>query len=89
MPNLGTLAPSLDCQNILKIPHFHLCLCDDVIQQEVEGTQWGKPGPGGTYWRNSAITGQGFYDKMVFQTLNEKINQVLVDDFFIGLGNLR
>ena len=35
------------------------------LQQEVEGTQWGRPGPGGTYWRPSAITGQGFYDKMV------------------------
>ena len=34
-------------------------------QQEVEGTQWGRPGPGGTYWRPSAITGQGFMDKMV------------------------
>ena len=35
------------------------------FQQEIEGTQWGRPGPGGTYWRPSAITGQGFYDKMV------------------------
>jgi len=32
--------------------------------QEVEGTQWGKPGPGGAYWRPSAITGQGFFEKM-------------------------
>eukprot|EP00090_Calanus_glacialis_P021912 TRINITY_DN33788_c0_g1_i1.p1 TRINITY_DN33788_c0_g1~~TRINITY_DN33788_c0_g1_i1.p1 ORF type:complete len:454 (+),score=113.33 TRINITY_DN33788_c0_g1_i1:334-1695(+) len=32
--------------------------------EEVEGTQWGKPGPGGAYWRNSALTGQGFFDKM-------------------------
>ena len=32
---------------------------------EVEGTQWGKPGPGGKYWRDSAISGQGFLDKMV------------------------
>lgn len=31
---------------------------------EVEGSQWGKPGPGGAYWRNSAVTGQGFFDKM-------------------------
>jgi len=29
--------------------------------EEVEGTQWGKPGPGGAYWRPSAITGQGFF----------------------------
>ena len=29
--------------------------------QEVEGTQWGKPGPGGAYWRPSAITGQVTY----------------------------
>ena len=35
------------------------------LQEEVEGLQWGKPGPGGAYWRNSAITGQGFFDKMV------------------------
>jgi len=33
--------------------------------EEVEGTQWGKAGPGGAYWRNSALTGQGFFDKMV------------------------
>ena len=33
-------------------------------QGEVEGTQWGKPGPGGAYWRPSAITGQGFFEKM-------------------------
>ena len=32
--------------------------------EEVEGTQWGKPGPGGAYWRPSAITGQGFFEKM-------------------------
>ena len=24
----------------------------------------GKPGPGGSYWRESALTGQGFYEKM-------------------------
>ena len=33
-------------------------------QEEEEGKQWGKPGPGGAYWRSSAITGQGFFDKM-------------------------
>lgn len=32
--------------------------------EEVEGLQWGKPGPGGAYWRNSALTGQNFFDKM-------------------------
>ena len=32
--------------------------------EENEGLQWGKPGPGGAYWRSSAITGQGFFDKM-------------------------
>jgi len=32
--------------------------------EEVEGTQWGKAGPGGAYWRSSALTGQGFFDKM-------------------------
>jgi hypothetical protein len=35
------------------------------VQEEHEGTQWGRPGPGGAYWRNSAVTGQGFFDKMV------------------------
>ena len=39
------------------------------MQEEVEGLQWGKPGPGGAYWRNSAITGQGFFDKMVRNSL--------------------
>ena len=34
-------------------------------KEEHEGTQWGRPGPGGAYWRNSAVTGQGFFDKMV------------------------
>ena len=38
------------------------------FQQDVEGLQWGKPGPGGAYWRNSAVTGQGFFDKMVNYT---------------------
>ena len=37
-----------------------------ILQEEVEGTQWGKAGPGGAYWRSSALTGQGFFDKMVF-----------------------
>jgi len=36
--------------------------------EEVEGTQWGKAGPGGAYWRDSAITGQGFFDKMGWNT---------------------
>ena len=31
----------------------------------LEGAQWGKPGPGGSYWRQSALTGQGFHEKMV------------------------
>ena len=29
------------------------------------GGTWGKPGPGGAYWRQSALTGQGFFAKMV------------------------
>ena len=49
-------------------------------QEKDEGNQWGKPGPGGAYWRESALTGagpsscaqstslymsgQGFYEKM-------------------------
>ncbi|XP_059098913.1 uncharacterized protein LOC131893000 isoform X2 [Tigriopus californicus] len=32
--------------------------------EQVEGNQWGRPGPGGKYWRDSAVTGQGFFDKM-------------------------
>jgi len=36
--------------------------------EEVEGTQWGKAGPGGAYWRDSAITGQGFFNKMGWNT---------------------
>ena len=46
----------------------HSCdkVTDCVDNQEEEGChQWGRPGPGGAYWRNSAITGQGFFDKMV------------------------
>ena len=31
----------------------------------MEGLQWGRPGPGGAYWRHSALTGQNFFDKMV------------------------
>ena len=29
------------------------------------GGTWGKAGPGGAYWRQSALTGQGFFAKMV------------------------
>ena len=35
------------------------------MQAQLEGNQWGRPGPGGTYWRDSAVTGQNFFDKMV------------------------
>ena len=41
--------------------HDHL----DLDQEEHEGEQWGKAGPGGAYWRPCAVTGQGFLDKMV------------------------
>jgi len=34
-----------------------------ALEQD-EGLQWGAPGPGGSYWRPSALTGQGFFDKM-------------------------
>ena len=37
----------------------------DHDQEEHEGEQWGKAGPGGAYWRACAVTGQGFLDKMV------------------------
>ncbi|TRY68296.1 hypothetical protein TCAL_07196 [Tigriopus californicus] len=36
----------------------------DDPHEQVEGNQWGRPGPGGKYWRDSAVTGQGFFDKM-------------------------
>ena len=36
-----------------------------MFQAQYEGTQWGRPGPGGSYWRQSAVTGQRFFDKMV------------------------
>ena len=36
-----------------------------ILQQQYEGLQWGRPGPGGVYWRDSAVTGQKFFDKMV------------------------
>jgi len=39
--------------------------------EEVEGTQWGKAGPGGAYWRSSALTGQGFFDKMGWNTTTD------------------
>ena len=29
----------------------------DAEQEKDEGNQWGKPGPGGAYWRESALTG--------------------------------
>ena len=35
------------------------------------GGTWGKPGPGGAYWRQSALTGQGFFAKMVRRMWNE------------------
>ena len=35
------------------------------LQNQYEGLQWGRPGPGGVYWRESAVTGQKFFDKMV------------------------
>ena len=35
------------------------------FQNQYEGLQWGRPGPGGVYWRESAVTGQKFFDKMV------------------------
>ena len=44
-------------------------------QEEVEGLQWGKPGPGGAYWRNSALTGQNFFDKMVTLHSIVRINE--------------
>jgi len=43
-------------------------LTDSKQMAEIEGTQWGKAGPGGAYWRDSAVTGQGFFDKMGWAT---------------------
>jgi len=44
---------------------------DLTITQQLEkegevpgGGTWGKAGPGGAYWRQSALTGQGFFAKM-------------------------
>jgi hypothetical protein len=36
---------------------------DDYLSQ-FEGMQWGRPGPGGVYWRPSAVTGQRFFQNM-------------------------
>jgi hypothetical protein len=47
------------------------------FKEEVEGTQWGKTGPGGAYWRDSAITGQGFFDKMV-KRAQKRLNCIIV-----------
>lgn len=41
-------------------------------QQQYEGLQWGRPGPGGVYWRQSALTGQRFFDNMVGGLLNSE-----------------
>ena len=35
------------------------------FQSKYEGNQWGRPGPGGPYWRERTVTGQGFFEKMV------------------------
>lgn len=35
------------------------------FQNQYEGNQWGRPGPGGPYWRERTLTGQGFFEKMV------------------------
>ena len=37
----------------------------------MEGTQWGRPGPGGAYWRPSAVTGQGFLDSLGWVTSDD------------------
>ena len=36
----------------------------DAYLSQFEGSQWGRPGPGGVYWRPSAITGQRFFQNM-------------------------
>ena len=36
-----------------------------LLQNQYEGNQWGRPGPGGPYWRERTLTGQGFFEKMV------------------------
>ena len=50
----------------------------------LEGDQWGKPGPGGAYWRPSAITGQGFFDKMVGSSLFSQFGFLFILCLFIG-----
>ena len=51
----------------------------------LEGEQWGKPGPGGAYWRPSAITGQGFFDKMVGSSLYSQFGFLFVFVFVFCL----
>ena len=48
--------------------------------EKVEGNQWGKPGPGGSYWRESALTGQGFYEKMVRNNIQLQLFRFCIEE---------
>ena len=50
---------------LLKICNYHLINKFCCFQNQYEGNQWGRPGPGGPYWRERTLTGQGFFEKMV------------------------
>ena len=69
MPVTATADEFLQISQILRTDNAYL------DQEEVEGLQWGKPGPGGAYWRNSALTGQNFFDKMVTLHAIVRINE--------------
>ena len=64
---------------------FHLLL---LLLQEAEGEApgggtWGKAGPGGAYWRQSALTGQGFFAKMVKNSKKITYFFVLYEIFYL------
>merc|ERR1712025_1401551 len=45
-----------------QLKDYERAVCQELVKYE--GSQWGRPGPGGPYWRERAITGQGFFEKM-------------------------
>ena len=45
--------------------HISNTISFHCFQNQYEGNQWGRPGPGGPYWRERTLTGQGFFEKMV------------------------
>ena len=51
--------------NFLEKNHQEIALFQEKEGEVPGGGTWGKAGPGGAYWRQSALTGQGFFAKMV------------------------